>query len=164
MSPYLFLLEVTTKITPSDPGAAAATADAAATAATNVSWTARLMQNPAMVVVVYCVILFAAMYFFSIRPTKKREQKMAQIRESIQVGDNVILNSGMFGKIADITAECFVIEFGTNKGVRIPVLKHEVFGKREPNLTNKVEEVAPPPKRGLFGRKPAEDTQTKEKE
>lgn len=155
MNPVLFLLDVSTKITPSD---AAAAGDAAVkTAAKGASWTDSLMQNPAMVVILYCVILFAAMYFFSIRPTRKREAKLAQQREAIQVGDNVILNSGMFGKVADITAECFVIEFGTNKGVRIPVLKHEVFGKREPNLTNKVEEVPVAPKRGFFSKKTEED-------
>ena len=48
---------------------------------------------------------------------------MEELRNEISVGDTVMLNSGLFGKVADITAECFVIEFGTNKGVKIPVLK-----------------------------------------
>ena len=42
-----------------------------------------------------------------------------------------------FNKLIDIDIEKEMIEFGTNKGVKIPVLKQEVFAKREPNLSNK---------------------------
>ena len=59
------------------------------------------------------------------------------MRNDISVGDTLALNGGFISKVADITAECFLIEFGTNKGVKIPVLKQEVFAKREPNLSNK---------------------------
>ena len=55
----------------------------------------------------------------------------------------------MFGKVVDITAECYVIEFGTNRGVRIPVIKQEVYAKKEPNLSNKPEEE-PVPKRNRY--------------
>lgn len=133
-----FLLDVSTPIIPSGGGtqAAAPVADAASQAAQQQA-AGGFASNPFMVIIMYCVIIFAVMYFFSIRPTRKREQKLEEMRNAISVGDTVVLNSGLFGKVADITAECFVIEFGTNKGVKIPVLKQEVFGKREPNLSNK---------------------------
>ncbi|NLK37006.1 MAG: preprotein translocase subunit YajC [Epulopiscium sp.] len=120
-----------------------------------------MMENPIMVVIFYCVVLFIAMYFFSIRPTRKREMKLAEMRNSVEIGDMVVTNSGMFGKVVDITAECMIIEFGTNKGVRIPVMKYEIYGKKEPNLTNKVEEVPAPERKkglgGLFGKKQEEE-------
>lgn len=152
MSLSTFLLDVSTPIIPSGGTQAAAPVVDAAAQQTQQA-TGGFGSNPLMVIVMYCVIIFAVLYFFSIRPTRKREQKLEEMRSSIAVGDTVLLNSGLFGKVADITAECFVIEFGTNKGVKIPVLKQEVFGKREPNLSNK--EIEPPKqetkKQGIFG-------------
>ncbi len=103
--------------------------------------------------IIYMVVIFGAMYFLSIRPQKKKQAQMEEMRKNIDVGDSVLLANGMFGKVADITAECYIIEFGTNKGVRIPVVKQEVYAKREPNLTNKAVEVPVPEKKSLFGKK-----------
>lgn len=150
MNPVLFLLDTSTKITPS--GGTQAAADTAAQ--TGGSFMDNIMANPVMVVVFYCVVLFVAMYFFSVRPQRKREQKMTEMRNAIQIGDDVVLNNGMFGKVVDVAAECFVIEFGLNKSIRIPVVKQEVLGRAEPNLSNKVEEpVEAPKKPGLFSKK-----------
>ena len=153
MSLTTFLLDVSTPIIPSGGTQAAAPVADAASQAAQQQATGGFASNPFMVIVMYCVIIFAVMYFFSIRPTRKREQKLEEMRKSISVGDTVLLNSGLFGKVADITAECFVIEFGTNKGVKIPVLKQEVFAKKEPNLSNKEIEQPKPEKekKGFLG-------------
>lgn len=164
MNQLIFLLsEVNTKITA--PGAAASAAgDAAATTANTTAQAApSLMQNPMMMIVLYCVVIFGALYFFSIKPQKKREKAAEQMRNQIKPGDSVLLNNGMYGRIVDVTAECFIIEFGTNKGIRIPVIKQEIAGVREPNLTNKVEEVVEekPEKKSLFGKKKEEGSEQK---
>lgn len=160
MNQLIFLLsEVNTKITA--PGGAA---DAAAsTAGTTAQAAPSIMQSPMMMIVLYCVVIFGALYFFSIKPQKKREKAAEQMRVQIKPGDSVLLNNGMYGKVADITAECFIIEFGTNKGIRIPVIKQEVAGVREPNLTNKVEEIVEekPEKKSLFGKKKEEGSEQK---
>ncbi len=150
MSLSTFLLDVSTPIIPGGTQAAAPVVDAAAQQGQQA---ASGGGNPFMVIIMYCVIIFGVLYFFSIRPTRKREQKLEEMRSGIAIGDMVLLNSGLFGKVTDITAECFIIEFGTNKGIKIPVLKQEVFGKREPNLSNKeIEEPKEEPKKqGLFG-------------
>lgn len=108
------------------------------------------LNNPMMLILMYCVVIFGVVYFFSIKPQKKKQAAMEDMRKSIAVDDSVLLANGMYGKIVDITAECYIIEFGTNRGVRIPVLKQEIYAKREPNLTNKVEEVVVPEKKSLF--------------
>lgn len=147
----LFLLTVNTKV---DPSAASETTEAAANSATNAAGaTSSLFSSPIAMVVVYCVVIFGAMYFFSIKPQKKREKEFQEMRKQIQAGDSVLLTNGMYGKIADVTADCFIVEFGINKGIRIPVLKTEVAGKAEPNLTNKVEEKVEekPEKKSFFG-------------
>ena len=84
------------------------------------------------------------------------------MRENIKIGDPVLLANGMFGKVVDITAECYVIEFGTNRGVRIPVIKQEVYAKKEPNLSNKPEEEPVPEKKPLFGSKKKDEENKKD--
>ena len=83
--------------------------------------------------------LFVGLYFLFIRPQRKREKQRREMVEAIRAGDSVVTTGGLFGKITDIGEDSFVVEFGTNKGLRIPVLKTDVLGVREPKLT-------PPPR------------------
>ncbi len=92
-------------------------------------------------IALYIVALIALFYFFAIRPQKKREKELSNIQNSINVGDWVMTSSGFYGKVVDIADQVFVVEFGTNKGVRIPVRKSEIIGNKEPNLT--VSQVSP---------------------
>jgi preprotein translocase subunit YajC len=64
---------------------------------------------------------------------------MKEMQATIGKDDNVITNSGLFGRVVDVGEDCFIVEFGTNRGIRIPVLKSEVAGIRDPKMT-------PPPK------------------
>lgn len=110
-------------------------------------------ENPVMLIVVYCVVLLVIMYFLSVRPTQKKEKKLAEMRNALVVGDSVLTNSGFYGKVVDETYDCWIIEFGLNRGVRIPVAKTEVYGKAEPNMSMEapVQEEAPK-KKGFFKR------------
>lgn len=150
MSLIPFLLDVNTTIMPGAGGGEAAAAPAASGGNMFGSFAA---SNPVMLIVMYCVLLVVVMYFFSVRPNRKREKELAERRSALVVGDSVITNSGFYGKIVDTSYECFIIEFGMNKGVRVPVVKSEVFAKREPNLSNEAPpQVEKPKKKGLFSR------------
>lgn len=110
-------------------------------------------MNGMTLVIIYCIALVIIMYFLSFRPTQKREKALAEQRNAIQIGDMVVTNSGLYGKVVDTTYDCFIIEFGLNKGVRVPVARGEVYGKREPNMTNEAPpEEEKPKKKGLFRR------------
>ena len=75
------------------------------------------------------------------------------MRNALTVGDPVITNSGFYGKIVDETYDCWIIEFGLNKGVRVPVAKTEVFGKAEPNMSKEAPpQVEEPKKKGFFSK------------
>jgi len=150
MSFVPFLLDTSTTILPSSGGTAAAPT----TSAGGNIFGSLAASNPVMLIVLYCILLVGVMYFLSVRPNQKREKQMAEMRSSIAVGDSIVTNSGFFGKVVDITYECFIIEFGMNKGVRVPVVKGEVFGKREPNLSNEAPPQAEQPKKkkSLFSR------------
>ncbi|WP_317367954.1 preprotein translocase subunit YajC [uncultured Tyzzerella sp.] len=87
-------------------------------------------------IIIYIVFIVLIFYFIGIRPQKKREKKMIELQSEIKIGDWVLLDSGIYGKVTDIADQVFIIEFGTNKGVLIPVLKQRVVSKGEPNLTS----------------------------
>lgn len=86
--------------------------------------------------------LFGALYFFMIRPQKKREKQMVEMQSSIRSGDNVMTSSGMYGKVTEVGEDCFVVEFGMNKGVRVPVRKSDVLGIKTPNINPSIKEIS----------------------
>lgn len=46
--------------------------------------------------------LFLFMYFMIIRPQRKRQKEHKGLVDSLSKGDEVVLNSGMLGKIVDV--------------------------------------------------------------
>ncbi len=79
-------------------------------------------------------VFIAVFYFFVLKPQNKRKKEALAVIESLEVGDEVLLSSGYYGKITDVGKDICVVEFGTNKGVRIPVRKSEIVRKESPVL------------------------------
>jgi len=87
-------------------------------------------------------LVIGVFWMLMIRPQRKREKKLKELQASIKTGDNVVTNSGMYGRVADVTAECFVVELGIGgRSVKIPMRKTDVLGIAEPNLSPAVEVV-----------------------
>ncbi len=84
--------------------------------------------------IIYPVIL-VAMWFILIRPQKKQQKQIEEMQSSIKVGDSVLLNSGLYGKVVDIINDTFIVEFGLNKSVRIPVVRTTIARVATPDLT-----------------------------
>ena len=76
------------------------------------------------------VVIFGGYLWFVMRNNKKKQQKLADMREALKVGDDVCTTGGLVGKIVDVEESTFIVEFGTNKGIRIPVLKSEVVASQ----------------------------------
>ncbi|MEA4815927.1 MAG: preprotein translocase subunit YajC [Lachnospiraceae bacterium] len=144
---YNILYMLSTVVNPPS-GSTSTTADAAA----STTQTGGLFGNSTTLLILYFIAIIGIFYFLSIRPQKKREASASQMRDSIKPGDSVVLISGLYGNVVDVTAECFIIEFGMNKGVRIPVLKAAVSAVKEPNLTDKPIEPPVYEKKSLFGK------------
>lgn len=70
-------------------------------------------------------VVVVVFYFFGIRPQKKQEQAMAQMRDSLQVGDEITTIGGIIGKIVSIKEETMIIETGRDH-TRIRLLKTAV--------------------------------------
>ncbi len=70
-------------------------------------------------------VVVVVFYFFGIRPQKKQEQAMAQMRDALQVGDEITTIGGIIGKIVSIKEETMIIETGRDH-TRIRLLKTAV--------------------------------------
>ena len=74
-------------------------------------------------IIIYCVAIFAFMYFMFMRPQKKEQKRVAAMLASMEVGDVVVTTSGFYGVLIDITDEDVIVEFGSNRNCRIPMKK-----------------------------------------
>ena len=48
------------------------------------------------------LIMFVILYFFLIRPSRKQEKQLTQMREALEVGDEVITRGGIIGRIVNL--------------------------------------------------------------
>ena len=55
-------------------------------------------------------VMFLAMYFFIIRPQKKKEKEEKKMRENLQVGDEIITIGGIYGRVISLKEDSIVIE------------------------------------------------------
>ena len=56
------------------------------------------------------VVVVVVFYFFGIRPQKKQEKEVANMRNNLQVGDEITTIGGIIGKVVSIKDETCVIE------------------------------------------------------
>ena len=75
--------------------------------------------------IVLIVVMFAALYFFMIRPQKKQEREINDMRNNLQVGDEITTIGGIIGKIVSIKEETVMIETGHDR-TKIRILKTAV--------------------------------------
>ena len=60
--------------------------------------------------IILLVVMFVAMYFLMIRPQKKQEKQVNEMRNNLQVGDEITTIGGVIGKIVSIKEETITIE------------------------------------------------------
>lgn len=61
------------------------------------------------------IAIFGVMYFLMIRPQKKREAEIKDMRSNLKIGDKIITIGGIKGKIVLIKEDYLVIETSGNK-------------------------------------------------
>ena len=72
-----------------------------------------------------------AMYFFLIRPQRKRMKEQAAIQSSLGVGDEVITSSGVYGFITGEEDDLFWLEIDDD--VQIRIARAAIQGKVKPS-------------------------------
>ncbi len=67
--------------------------------------------------VVFMTLLFALMYFFMIRPSSKRKKLEDDMRNNIQIGDEITTIGGIVGRIVAVKDDnqSFIIETGVDR-------------------------------------------------
>ncbi len=65
------------------------------------------------------VLIFAVMYFFMIRPQKKQQKAIEEMRKALAKGDKVITAGGIYGTIADIDETSVLIKVDGDVKIRV---------------------------------------------
>ncbi len=74
--------------------------------------------------------MFLFMYFLIIRPQRKRQKEHEQLTSSLSKGDEVVLTSGMLGKITDVDDIYITVDAGKNIELKFQkVAVHAVLPK-----------------------------------
>ena len=63
-----------------------------------------------IVMVGWVAIMLVAMYFLMIRPQRKKQKEEKQMRENLQVGDEVLTIGGIYGRVISLKEDSMVIE------------------------------------------------------
>ena len=82
-------------------------------------------QGGGLMTIIMLVAMVAIFYFFMYRPQKKAEKATNQMRNSLQVGDEVTTIGGIIGKIISIKEETVMIETGHDR-TKIRFLKSAI--------------------------------------
>lgn len=61
------------------------------------------------------ILIFVIMWFILIRPQKKREKEAQQMRNNVQVGDEVTTVGGIVGRVVSLREDTVVIETGSDR-------------------------------------------------
>lgn len=61
------------------------------------------------------VLIFAFFYLLILRPQKKQEKKEQQMRDNLEVGDEVVTSGGIVGIVFSIKEDTVVIETGGDR-------------------------------------------------
>ena len=59
------------------------------------------------------VLIIAVMYFMIIRPQKKKDKQMQDMRSNIEIGDTVTTIGGIVGIVTSMKEDTIVVETGT---------------------------------------------------
>ena len=80
-------------------------------------------QSSSMIfMILFYVAIFAALYFFLIRPNSKKKKEEAQLRNSLEIGDEITTIGGIMGRVVAIKddEDAIIIETGSDR-VKIKV-------------------------------------------
>ena len=144
MNLLAFLLETATE-TPTDP---------------NATQNGGLLGG--MMMPILMIVMLVAMWWFTSRSQKKRDKEAQDMRDALQVGDEVTTIGGIIGKVVSIKEETFVLET-TKEKTHIRFLKGairsvdvrvaDLTAAAEPQSEPAEQPAEQPKKKGLFGKK-----------
>lgn len=89
---------------------------------TNLLAAADIVSMLPMIVILGAMVLF---FIFSSRKTKQEQQKIEDMRNNLQVGDEITTIGGIIGRVVSVKDETVLIETGRDK-VKIRFLRNAI--------------------------------------
>lgn len=71
------------------------------------------------------VLMFVAFYFFLIAPQRKQQKAIAKFQSELKVGDAVMTNAGIFGKVVSLQDNRATVQVA--EGVRLVFLRSAIL-------------------------------------
>ncbi|MGN0500802.1 MAG: preprotein translocase subunit YajC [Ruminococcus sp.] len=111
--------------------------------------------------IIIWVLVFVALYFFVIRPSSKKKKEEAQMRNSLEIGDEITTIGGIMGRVVAIKddEDAIVIETGSDR-VKMKFKKWCIStvdtvkeAPAQDKKAEKSENTDKTEKKGLFGKK-----------
>lgn len=98
-------------------------------------------MNEQMTSILFMVLIFVVFYFMLIRPQRKRDKEVKNMRSALTVGDEIVTIGGIHGKIVKVNDEVAVIELDHAKQ-RVTIAKWAVgsVSKKASEKKNKIEQ------------------------
>jgi preprotein translocase subunit YajC len=72
------------------------------------------------------ILIFAIFYFLLIRPQQKQKKEHQNLLSNLKVGDNVLTNGGIYGRITGIKDDKLTVEISDK--VRVKVSRGHIAG------------------------------------
>lgn len=84
-----------------------------------------------MQLIIMLVLMFAIMYFFMIRPQKKRQKEIQEFRNKLDIGSKIVTSGGIYGSVKELNVGEPYLTIEVSKGVSIKVDRNSVYA--DPN-------------------------------
>ncbi|HUV46075.1 MAG TPA: preprotein translocase subunit YajC [Dehalococcoidia bacterium] len=78
--------------------------------------------------ILFLVLIFAAMYFFMIKPQRKRQKEQQELVQELRRGEKVVTTGGIYGQIESISQDTVVLRI--ESGATMKVARASVIGKQ----------------------------------
>ena len=108
-------------------------------------------QSSSMIfMILFYVAIFAALYFFLIRPNSKKKKEEAQLRNSLEIGDEITTIGGIMGRVVAIKddEDAIIIETGSDR-VKMKFKKWCI--STVDTVKEQPQQAGQPEKKGFFG-------------
>lgn len=87
------------------------------------------------------VVVIVAFYFLLIRPQKKKDKQLKEMRDSLEKGDTVVTIGGIVAKVSKVEEDNVVLEIGPSR-TKVPFEKWAIGRVLEKKSKEEVEEVS----------------------
>ena len=69
--------------------------------------------------IIFVVLIFAAMYFLMIRPQRKKQKEHREMMTELKRGDRVITAGGIYGTIENLSEDSVIIKVESGTTIRV---------------------------------------------